>query len=365
MRNTKPNSESGTGLAAPDAQFFSFLSRASLIIRHATRLFSILHMHSVRSLFIATAISATAFAQNGVIPPPPSVEPGGATPAEDVLSSELGVSTPNALSAEEKAAGWRLLFDGTRLIGMRGVQKTDPFSSGWKINAGELNLPKEIKDMDRMTGGDLITTEAYYDFEFRFEWKSSTSAESGIRYLVQEQIGKSPEGMEYQIIDDVHNSKGLKGGGIMRSGALEGVMAPGSNARLRTADPLEKRGDPWNEGRIVIQGNRVQHWMNGEKALEFDLGASIRTTATGAGLRFGPAWGTKKLTKIAILDQGTEVAFRNLKIRVISPTTAAIRPGQVPATPPTAAVPGTTVRPATPTVPVNPYLLPKRPLPPK
>lgn len=304
-------------------------------------------MQTVRSLFLISVFSVSALAQNGVIPPPPLSEPG--------------LSVPNSLTAEEKAQGWRLLFDGSKLVGMRGVQKIDPFAAGWKVNSGELVLPKEVKDMDRVTGGDLITTESYYDFEFRFEWKSSTAGESGVRYMVQEQVGKSPEGLEYQIIDDVHASKGLKGGPIMRSCALEGVIAPGGNARLLTSDPLEKKGDPWNEGRIVVQGNRVQHWMNGEKALEFDLGPALRNTAAGAGLRVGPTWGTKRLTKIALLDQGTEIAFRNLKIRVNSPTSGlTARPPVGAAAPGTPATPP--VVPPAPTVaPVNPYLLPKRP----
>lgn len=310
-------------------------------------------MNSLRPLLIASILSATAHAQNGVIPPPPIIEPGGATPAP---AAEF--SLPNALTAEEKAMGWRLLFDGMKLIGMRGVQKIDPIAAGWKIEAGELKLPKEIKDTDRMTGGDLITSEGYYDFEFRFEWKSTAAAESGVRYMLTEQIGKSPEGLEYQIIDDVHNSKGLKGGGIMRSSSLEAVIPPGSNAKLLTADPLQRRGDPWNEGRIVVQGNQVQHWLNGENVLDFTLGPGLRNTAAANGLRVGPTWGVKKLTKIALMDQGTEVAFRNMKIRVVSPATGlASRPGVAP-------LPGA-VKPVLPVLPVNPYLLPKRPLPPK
>ncbi len=308
-------------------------------------------MHTLRPLIAASILGASAFAQNGVIPPPPSLTP--AAPADAAApAAELGISAPNSLSADEKAQGWRLLFDGMKLIGMRGVQRSDPLSSGWKIQAGELNLPKEIRDMDRITGGDLITSEQYYDFDFRFEWRTSASSESGVRYLVTEQIGKSPEGLEYQIIDDVHNSRGLKGGGKMRSSSLEGVLPPGANAKLRTADPLERRGDPWNEGRILVQGNKVQHWMNGEMVLEFELGPTLRNAAAAEGLRVGPAWGGKKLTRIALLDQGTEVAYRNLKIRVLTPTPAVTaRPG-VPAATPSVARP--------PAPPVNPYLLPKR-----
>ena len=302
-------------------------------------------MNSLRPLLFVTAFCAAAHAQNGIIPPPPGIEPSVPAPVT------AGISLPNSLSPEEKLQGWRLLFDGTRLIGLRGVQSTNPIGAGWKIEAGELKLPKEIKDTDRITGGDLITSEGYYDFEFRFEWKSTAAAESGVRYMLTETIGKSPEGLEYQIIDDVHNSKGLKGGGIMRSSSLEGVLPPGSNAKLLSADPLERRGDPWNEGRILVQGNQVQHWLNGEKVLDFVLGPAVRNAAAASGVRVGPGWGTKKLTKLALMDQGTEIAFRNLKIRVISPTAGiATRPGATPA-------PG-----AKPLIPVNPYLLPpKRP----
>ena len=297
-------------------------------------------MKSLCPLLIATVFCATSSAQNGVIPPPPGTVPDSAPAAPPAFA------LPNSLTPEEKLQGWRLLFDGTKLISLRGVQSTTPLTAGWKIEAGELKLPKEIKDTDRMTGGDLITSEGYYDFEFRFDWKATAAAESGVRYMVTEAIGKSPDGLEYQIIDDVHNSKGLKGGGIMRSSSLEGVIPPGSNAKLLSADPLERRGDPWNEGRIVVQGAQVQHWLNGEKVLEFTLGPTVRNTAAASGLKVGPGWGMKKLTKIALMDQGTEIAFRNLKLRVIAPTAGLTRPG---------AAPGT--RPAP---PVNPYLLPPR-----
>lgn len=311
-------------------------------------------MHIARSLLTVSLLGASALGQSGVIPPPPTIAPAAA-PAEQPATT-LGMSEPNSLSPEEKAQGWRLLFDGMKLMSMRGVQKTDPIAAGWKIQAGELKLPKEIKDMDRVTGGDLITADSYSDFDLRFEWKSSTSSESGVRYLVQEQIGKSPEGLEYQIIDDVHNTKGLKGGGIMRSSALEGIIAPGTNVVLRSADPMEKRGDQWNEGRVLVQGTKVEHWMNGQKALEFELGPALRNTAGANGVRVGPTWGTKKITKIAFLDQGTEIAFRNLKIRVLNQTPV-VRPG-------VAATPGSKP-PGTPSIPVNPYLLPKRPLAPR
>ena len=262
---------------------------------------------------------------------PPSILQPGATPAIPAPAappvpisaifpapSEVRASlTPNTLSPEETAQGWRLLFDGQRLVGLRGVQQSNPLSSGWFIESGELVL-KEGKQL-RTTGGDLITTDIFWDFDFRFEWKTTTAADSGIRYLLTEASGQTPAGLEYQIIDDVHNPTGLKGGALRRSGALDNILPVGGNAKLRTADPLNKIKDPWNEGRILVQGNHVEHWMNGDKVLEFELGPALRQAAVLHKAKVTAFFGMKTKTRICILDQGFEVAFRNLKVRPLIP----------------------------------------------
>jgi hypothetical protein len=212
--------------------------------------------------------------------------------------------------------------------------------------------------MDNLTGGDLSTIEQFYDFDFRFEWKATVSANSGVRYLVNSGLGQAPSGLEYQIIDDTHNTIGLKGGPIRRSGALDNVLPAGPNARLRVADPLNKQGDPWNEGRIVVQGTHVEHWLNGEKVLEFTLGPQLRAAADKNYKRDEPfatrphaTFGSKAKTPIVLVDQGTEVAFRNLKVRSLTPQAGATAP-----TPggvrPAVAVPGAGAAP-------NPFGLPK------
>ena len=264
---------------------------------------------------------------------PPSILQPGTTPAIPAPAappvpisaifpapSEVRASlTPNTLSPEETAQGWRLLFDGQRISGLRGVQKSDPLSAGWKIQSGELQIPKEVKNMEKMTGGDLITADVFWDFDFRFEWKATASADSGIRYLLTEASGQTPAGLEYQIIDDVHNSTSLKGGLLRRSGSLDGVLPVGGNAKLRSADPMNKTGDPWNEGRILVQGNHVEHWMNGDKVLEFELGPALRQAAVLHMAKVTAFFGMKTKTRICILDQGFEVAFRNLKVRPLIP----------------------------------------------
>jgi len=244
-----------------------------------------------------------------------------------------GTIVPNTLTAEEVAQGWKLLFDGKRLIGMKGLQRTDPLSSGWKIQDGELNLPKDVKDMERMTGGDLVTTDFFLDFDFRFEWKMTASAKSGVRYMLVEIYGQVPVGLQYQIIDDVHNSISLKGGRLRRTGALDNIYPVGENAKLRVADPLNRSGDPWNEGRVVVRGTHAEHWLNGEKVLEYELGPQIRRIATANKMAVPAMYGMKARTRLSVVDQGYEVSFRNLKVlplvpqAMVLPGGGAVRPG--------------------------------------
>ncbi len=262
------------------------------------------------------------------VPLVPSPSVPGVPAAPSGLATELPSSSqPNTLTNEEIAVGWKLLFDGKRLIGMRGLQKADPLSSGWKIQDGELNLPKDVKDMERMTGGDLVTLDFFWDFDFRFEFKMTASANSGVRYMLVEIYGQVPVGLEYQIIDNVHNSISLKGGALRRTGALDNIYPAGENAKLRVGDPLNKSGDPWNEGRVVVHGTHVEHWLNGEKVLEYELGPAIRKIAVGNKMPVPATYGMKSRTRLSIVDQGYEVSFRNLKVLPLAPQAVVIPSG--------------------------------------
>src|SRR4051794_3002855 len=72
----------------------------------------------------------------------------------------------NFLTAEEQAAGWKLLFDGKNVTGFRGLEKPDFLGAGWRVEGGALVLPKTIDESGRVTGGDLVTSAQYGDFEF-------------------------------------------------------------------------------------------------------------------------------------------------------------------------------------------------------
>lgn len=235
-------------------------------------------------------------------------------------SMALAQAAPNTLTEEEKAAGTRLLFDGTRTA-LKGLQKADFLKAGWTIKDGTLALEKSIQQSGKVTGGDLGTLEPYGDFDFTFEWKMAVSGNAGILYFVTSVLGGKPQGCEFQIIDDVHHPEGLKGGPIRRTGSLFGVLPPKAAAQLK---PME-----WNTGRLLVQGTHVEHWVNGDKLLEYEAGSpALQQAVKASGQRLPLAFGVKAKTPIVLLDQGEEIAFRNLKIRALAPP--APRPQVVP-----------------------------------
>jgi hypothetical protein len=218
------------------------------------------------------------------------------------------------LTDEEKALGFELLFDGQRASGLRGILHSDFLSKGWTIEDGALCLRKTINEMDRVTGGTIATQETYTDFEFRFEFRPEASSNSGVRYCVKEQFGSQLEGPEFQIIDDTHNSVSLKGGAIRRTGALDGVIPRMEEIALVVDKRRSEMG--WNEGRIILYGTRVEHWLNGKLVVSYDLGSpTLRAAVRAAVVRQGTAFGGKYKSRIYLQDEGSEISFRSLRIR--------------------------------------------------
>ncbi|MEQ1862270.1 MAG: DUF1080 domain-containing protein [Chthoniobacteraceae bacterium] len=223
----------------------------------------------------------------------------------------------NKLSAEEIAQGWKLLFDGRGLPGLRNVKGTDPLRVGWKLERNQLVLPKDIKNSGKVTGGDLVATVAYDNFEFRFDFRVAASADSGVLYFARGGVGQKLIGHEYQIIDDVHHPDGLKGGDLKRTGALYGVLPRLQGPSIRISQRWNE--EEWNYGILVVQGTHVEHWLNGQKALEYDLGADFQSRVAAQRIKAPLGFGTKLKSPVVILDQGEEVAFCNLKIRPLPP----------------------------------------------
>ena len=238
------------------------------------------------------------------------------------LSAELAATNAaNTLTAEEVAEGWKLLFDGKAVPGWRGLKNREFLKAGWKIEHGALTLTKEISQMGDVTGGDLITAEQFGDFEFAFQWKLGVSTNSGIMYFARGGIGGARvSGCEYQLIDDVHHPDGLKGGPVKRTGALYGVLPPREEKKV-LHDPGK-----WNAGKIRVQGNHVEHWLNGERVLEYDLASrELQQAIKSAVIKLPPGYGMFKFkTALVILDDGDEISLRGLKVRPIPNNSAAV-----------------------------------------
>jgi len=202
------------------------------------------------------------------------------------------------LTAEEKAAGWRLLFDGTSLNGWRGY-KTETPPAGWRAANGEL-----IRDG---AGGDLMTAEQYGDFELRFDWKVTANGNSGVIYRIAttEQYPWQT-GPEYQIL---HN-QGHRDG-------KDPITSAGSNYAVNppVKDVTRPVGE-WNEGRLVARGNHVEHWLNGVKVVEYEIGSADWEARVKAS-KFAKLanYGRVKRGYIALQDHGDLVSYRNIKIR--------------------------------------------------
>jgi Domain of Unknown Function (DUF1080) len=239
------------------------------------------------------------------------------------VSQETSVTKLNTLSDAEKKDGWKLLFDGKIFNGLRSYFETMEPSKGWSIEEGCFKNSKG-NGRPRSGGGDLMTAELFTDFDFRFEWSMPQGGNSGVYYLFQERQdkpgvgmymgddGRSPVGFEYQLLDDERHPDALRNGPIRSTGSLYSLIAPNDSKRLKPAGEF-------NESRIVVQGKHVEHWLNGAKIVEYDLGSQALIDAIAKSkYKDVPGFGVKTKTRILLQDHGDEVRFRNLKIRALS-----------------------------------------------
>jgi len=215
-----------------------------------------------------------------------------------LLVSSLSAQSPASLTAAEKAAGWKLLFDGTSLAGWKGY-KTATVPTGWTAADGVLTRSG--------TGGDLLTAEQYGDFEMRFEWKVPEKGNSGIIYRIAE-TEQYPwqTGPEFQVLHNQGHADGKNP--ITSAGSNYAVNPP-------VKDVTKPVGE-WNEGRLVVQGNHVEHWLNGVKVVEYEIGSADWEARVKAS-KFAKVanYGRMKGGYIALQDHGDAVSFRNLKIK--------------------------------------------------
>ena len=212
--------------------------------------------------------------------------------------------TPNTLSDSERKEGWRLLFDGSDLHGWRSYRGAEAPANGWRVEHGELRKLPGIK------GGDLVTREKYSDFELSWEWWIAPEGNNGVKYLVTEERPSAP-GHEYQMIDDKTNPDALKGPKRMTA-AFYDVLPP-------SADKPVKPAKEWNFSRILVKGQHVEHWLNGKKVLEYELGSpALKAAIAESKFKSSAGFGEKIAGHIMLTDHQDEARFRSIKIRDLS-----------------------------------------------
>ena len=204
----------------------------------------------------------------------------------------------NTLTDAEKAAGWRLLWDGKTLNGWRSFKKPGPPATGWEIKDGMLVCAKAGK------GGDIITTDQFDDFELTWEWAMPPKSNNGIKYFITESRAGAI-GHEYQMIDDT-----LAHDALSSTASFYLVVAPNEKKKVK---PFGE----WNFSRVLVRGNHVEHWLNGEQVLEYELGSKAVLDQVAKTKFKGVAdFGTKIRGHILLTYHNDECSFRNIKLRV-------------------------------------------------
>lgn len=220
----------------------------------------------------------------------------------DDSGAQEAVGRTNTLTDAERAAGWRLLFDGRRADQWRGYGRPD-MPRGWQVEDGTLALASGGE------GRDIITREQFSDFELALEWKIEPGGNSGIFYRAAE--GEDwiyQSAPEMQVLDDERHSDGQSP-----------LTSAGSNFGLHPAPRgVVRPAGEWNAVRILVRGSHVEHWLNGVKVVEYELGSGAwaRRVAESKFAQW-PRYGKAVRGHIGLQDHGNRVWFRNIKVREI------------------------------------------------
>jgi hypothetical protein len=223
-----------------------------------------------------------------------------------------GTPKDNTLTKKEKKAGWKLLFDGQTSAGwMNAKSKTFP-TSGWEIKDGTLTINPETKKQSG--GGDIVTVDKYRNFELIVDFRYTKGANSGIKYFIDTESNNgslASIGCEYQVLDDVNHPDAKAG--INGNRTLAGLydLIPPKSKR-------DNGADNWNRAIIIVNGNKVQHWLNGQLTVEYERGNDAwKELVATSKFKGSPGFGEVKEGRILLQDHGNLVSFKNIKIREI------------------------------------------------
>ncbi|HET9430694.1 MAG TPA: DUF1080 domain-containing protein [Chitinophagaceae bacterium] len=232
---------------------------------------------------------------------------GNATNGEDQSLNDTTM-TENKKNPEPVNNEWVSLFDGKSLAGWHGYNKMGEVKN-WTIEDGALVCLGAAKGD---TGGDIVSEKEYGNFELEWEWKITTGGNSGVMYhVVEDPKYKAPweTGPEYQMIDDIGFPSRLE---EWQKAGADYAMNPANDKKK-----LKPVGE-WNSSRIVFNNGAVEHWLNGEKIVEFQAWSDAWNKEKKEGKwKDYPDYGVAKKGKIALQDHGNKAYFRNIRIREI------------------------------------------------
>jgi hypothetical protein len=213
----------------------------------------------------------------------------------------------NALTSEEEAAGWELLFNGTNLDGWSNF-KSDSIRPGWQVKDGALVC------VDPHDAGDLVTSGEYGAFELLIEYNISEGGNSGIMYHVSKE-GRAvwASGPEFQLEDNE------KAADRIRCGWLYALYQPPIDPKTgKTLDATKPVGE-WNQVRLLITPEKCVHEINGVKYFEYVLGSEdFNERVAKSKFSKMPLFAKAGSGSISLQGDHGQVSFRNIKIRSIS-----------------------------------------------
>jgi hypothetical protein len=211
------------------------------------------------------------------------------------VSGGAASNVPSGSSTE-----WRPLFDGQSLAGWRGYRSESP-PAGWRVVDGTL--------VREGPGGDIMTTDTFENFELALDWNVAPGGNSGIFYRVTEKADATYEtGPEMQVLDDARHRDGSSR--LTSAGSLYGLYP----APIGAVKPAGE----WNTARIVMNRGHVEHWLNGVKTAEADIGSDDwNQRVANSKFHQWPGFGKASRGHIALQDHGDRVAYRNIRVRVL------------------------------------------------
>lgn len=214
--------------------------------------------------------------------------------------SKPAANTSDNIEETETKEVWHNLLAGDNLSQFKPWRKSSIDKvTAWTVKDGVLHLSKSEENKSK--GGSIITLKQYPNFELKFEFKISEAGNSGVKYRSLDNLG-----LEYQVLDDI-SSKDNKNPLNSAASLYQLVPAP----KTKKLKPVGE----WNTGRIIANGNNIQHWLNGEKVVEIEMGSDEWNTAFEKSKYKKEKEFAKQSAEILIQDHGDEVSFRNLMIK--------------------------------------------------